>query len=109
MSNSTGNTFLALLTGVAIGAGIGILFAPDKGSKTREKMKDGFDDVKNELINKLDHASEELKGKFSTAKIDLEETYEELISNMSHKTEDIILFLEEKLAELKRQNAKLQK
>ena len=109
MSNSTENTFLALLTGVAMGAGIGILFAPDKGSKTREKMKDGFDDVKNELKNKYDHASEELKGKFSTAKNDLEETYEDLVSNMSHKTEDIILFLEEKLAELKRQNAKLQK
>lgn len=109
MSNSTGNTFLALLTGAAIGAGIGILFAPDKGSKTREKMKDGFDDVKNELKNKLDHASEEFKDKFSTAKIDLEETYEDLVSNMSHKTEDVISFLEEKLAELKRQNAKLQK
>ncbi|MFV8358287.1 YtxH domain-containing protein [Flavobacterium sp. XS1P32] len=109
MSNSTGNTFLALLTGAVIGAGIGILFAPDKGSKTREKMKDGFDDVKNELKNKLDHASEEFKDKFSTAKIDLEETYEELVSNMSHKTEDVISFLEEKLAELKRQNAKLQK
>jgi hypothetical protein len=31
-------------------------------------MKDGFDDVKNELKNKLDHASEEFKDKFSTAK-----------------------------------------
>ena len=109
MSNSTGNTFLALLIGAVIGAGIGILFAPDKGSKTREKMKDGFDDIKNELKNKLDHASEEFKDKFSTAKIDLEETYEDLVSNMSHKTEDVISFLEEKLAELKRQNAKLQK
>ena len=109
MSNSTGNTFLALLTGAVIGAGIGILFAPDKGSKTREKMKDGFDDIKNELKNKLDHASEEFKDKFSTAKIDLEETYDELVSNMSHKTEDVISFLEDKLAELKRQNAKLQK
>jgi gas vesicle protein len=109
MSNNTGNTILAVLTGAAIGAVIGILFAPDKGSKTREKMKDGFDDVKNDLKTKLDHASEELKDKFSTAKIDLEETYEELVSNMSHKTEDVISFLEEKLAELKRQNAKLQK
>jgi gas vesicle protein len=78
------------LTGAVIGAGIGILFA-DKGSKP-EKMKDGFDDVKNELKNKLDHASEEFKDKFSTAKIDLEETYDELVSNMSHKTEDVISF-----------------
>jgi gas vesicle protein len=109
MSNNTGNTLLALLTGAAIGAGIGILFAPDKGSKTRGKIKDGFDDAKNELKNKLDNASLELKDKFTSAKFDLEETYEELVSNMSHKTEDVISFLEEKLAELKRQNAKLQK
>ncbi|MDI5888994.1 MAG: YtxH domain-containing protein [Flavobacterium sp.] len=109
MSNNTGNTLLALLTGAAIGAGIGILFAPDKGSKTRGKIKDGFDDVKCELKNKLDNASLELKDKFTSAKFDLEETYEELVSNMSHKTEDVISFLEEKLAELKRQNAKLQK
>ena len=109
MSNNTGNTLLAILTGAAIGAGIGILFAPDKGSKTREKMKDGFEDVKNELKHKLDIASVELKDKFTVAKFDLEETYQELVSNMSHKTEDVISFLEEKLAELKRQNAKLQK
>ncbi|MFV8365582.1 YtxH domain-containing protein [Flavobacterium sp. XS1P27] len=109
MSNNTGNTLLALLTGAAIGAGIGILFAPDKGSKTRGKIKDGFDDAKNELKNKLDNASLELKDKFTSAKYDLEGTYEELVSNMSHKTEDVISFLEEKLAELKRQNAKLQK
>jgi gas vesicle protein len=60
--------------------------------QNQRKMKDGFDDVKNELKNKLDHASEEFKDKFSTAKIDLEETYDELVSNMSHKTEDVISF-----------------
>ena len=46
--------------------------------------------------------------KFSTSKNDLEETYEDLVSNMSHKTEDVISFLETKLADLKEQNAKLQ-
>ena len=40
MSNTSGNSLLALLTGALIGAGIGILYAPDKGSKTREKIKD---------------------------------------------------------------------
>ena len=47
MSNNAGNTLVAVLTGVAIGAGIGILFAPEKGSKTRKKIKEGFDDRMN--------------------------------------------------------------
>ena len=42
MSNSTGDTFLALLIGAAIGVGVGILFAPDKGTTTRQKIKDTF-------------------------------------------------------------------
>ena len=109
MSNNTGNTLLAVLSGAVIGAGLGILFAPDKGSKTREKIKDGFDDAKNDLKHKFENVSEELKSRFSKSKEDLEGTYEEMVSKMSHKTEDMILLLEKKLAELKEQNSKLQK
>ena len=39
MSSNTGNTLLALLTGAAIGAGIGILYAPEKGDVTRKKIQ----------------------------------------------------------------------
>jgi gas vesicle protein len=110
MSNNAGNTILALLTGAAIGAGIGILFAPDKGSRTREKFKDGYDEAKSNLRHKFEAASDELKSKFACEKkYDLQETYQDLISNVSHKTEDVISFLETKLADLKEQNAKLQK
>lgn len=109
MSNTTGNTLLAILTGVLIGAGIGILYAPDKGSKTRGKLKDGFDGAKNDFQNKLDFVSSQLGDQFTMAKFDLEETYEDLVSDMSHKTEEVISFLEEKLADLKIQNAKFQK
>ncbi|GIZ08052.1 YtxH domain-containing protein [Flavobacterium sp. UMI-01] len=109
MSNNTGNTLLALLTGAIIGAGVGILFAPDKGSKTRGKIKDGYKVAEKDLKKKIDHLSEEVKNKFTTAKIDLEGSYEDLLSKMSYKTEDIISFLEIKLAELKNKNAKLQK
>jgi gas vesicle protein len=109
MSNNTGNTLVALLGGVVIGAGIGILFAPAKGEKTREKLKDGYKDAKKDLNCKYEGLTSEMKQKLSIAKIDLEETYDDILSDMSHKTDDVISFLEIKLAELREQNAKLQK
>lgn len=98
MSNNVGNTLLAVVGGVAIGAAIGILFAPDKGDKTRKKIKDGYKDLEKDM-----------KSKLANAKVDFEDSYEDLLSNMSYKTEDVISFLETKLADLKAQNAKLQK
>lgn len=98
MSGRNSDSILALLAGAAIGVGLGILFAPDKGSKTREKIKTGFDDLKDEA-----------KEKFSGSKEELKEAVDNLLSKSSYKAEEAITFLEEKLAELKKQNAKLQK
>ncbi len=109
MSNTSGNSLLALLTGVLVGVGIGILFAPDKGTKTREKIIDGFQDAKDDLKHKLDEVTEQLKSKLTHSTDNLEDSFEDMVSNASHKTEDLISFLEQKLAELKEQNAKLQK
>jgi gas vesicle protein len=103
------NTIAAILAGAAIGAGIGILFAPDKGSKTRAKIKEGFDDATDNLKVCLSAGSDVLREKFTNAKENLDGTYGELLSNMSYKTEEVITFLESKLADLKAQNAKLQK
>ena len=109
MSTKNGNSILALLAGAAVGVGLGILFAPEKGSKTRDKIKDGFDDLKEQAKSKLNTLENEVKEKFSEKKDDLKATFENLLSDSSYKAEETITFLEEKLAELKKQNSKLQK
>jgi len=109
MSTKFENGILALLAGAAIGVGLGILFAPDKGTKTREKIKDGLDDLKDSAKSKWNSLETETKDKFSKTKADLKDTVNDLLSDSSYKAEETITFLEEKLAEIKKQNAKLQK
>src|SRR5690349_13554358 len=50
----TGKVLLGVLAGVAAGALIGILFAPEKGSKTRKKILDKGQDYADELKEKFD-------------------------------------------------------
>ncbi|WP_456313690.1 YtxH domain-containing protein [Pseudomonas shirazensis] len=108
MSNNS-NTIAAILAGAAVGAAIGILLAPDKGSKTRSKIKDGFDDAKGNFKDSFGATSDVLREKFAGATQNLDGTFNELLSNVSHKTDEVITFLESKLADLKEHNAKYQK
>ena len=48
MSNN-GNTVLGILAGTAIGATLGILFAPDKGSATRKKIAEQAESAKDQI------------------------------------------------------------
>ncbi|OYU81354.1 MAG: hypothetical protein CFE23_04465 [Flavobacterium sp. BFFFF1] len=105
MASDRGNTIIAVLAGAAIGAALGILFAPDKGANTRGKIKGGFDDKKDELKNKFDEFSEKVKSKFSATKADLESSFDHLVANVDDQTEDVIATLEKKLAELKQSAA----
>ena len=49
----SGKVVLGVLAGVAVGATLGILFAPDKGSATRKKISEKSDDYTEELEAKF--------------------------------------------------------
>lgn len=64
---STGKVLLGLLAGVAAGALLGILFAPDKGSVTRKKLTKKGDDFADEMKEKFDEFLENVSEKFEKA------------------------------------------
>lgn len=45
----SGKIILGALAGLAVGATLGILFAPDKGRKTRKKIIGGAKDLKDKM------------------------------------------------------------
>lgn len=102
MSNNTGNVIGALLAGAAVGIGVGMLLAPDKGSKTRQKIKDGFDSSKEEILEKLNDFVEGVKSKVEDVIPDLNEVLEKSVPSDNSAKEAMINLLEKKLEDLKK-------
>ena len=109
MANNNGNMLLALLTGAIIGTGIGILYAPEEGVKTRKKIKKKAIDVKHDNSEKVTHAKDDLTKTFKKKKDDFEHKLEDSITTMSYKADEILLNLEKKLEDLRKKNLELQK
>lgn len=68
--NDNGKIVTALLAGLAAGAVLGLLFAPDKGSETRDKISDSLSDLGDELKERADEQFgqlNDLKEKIVTA------------------------------------------
>ncbi|MDP3461507.1 MAG: YtxH domain-containing protein [Bacteroidales bacterium] len=57
---NSGKIILGTLAGVVIGAALGVLFAPDKGSNTRKKIIGKLEDFTNEMKNNLDDAMNDI-------------------------------------------------
>ena len=58
--NNTEKTIIAFATGAALGAALGILFAPAKGSKTRKRLKTEGQLVMDDLEEKIMQAKKKL-------------------------------------------------
>lgn len=113
MKNNNEKMVMALLAGAvigtAIGTGVGILFAPRKGSKTRRRLRHSVEGSTHDVSKWLKHSRDELTKTAYDNKKAFNRKLEDALSTMSHKAEDIIKALEDKLEDVKKKNAELQK
>jgi gas vesicle protein len=65
---SAGKILLGVLAGLAAGATLGILFAPDKGTTTRRKIKQKSDEYADQLVEKFNEFVESMTEKFESMK-----------------------------------------
>ena len=86
MSNNSGGSFFAFLMGIITGGLLGLLFAPEKGSSTRDKLSYKLDKYKNRLE---DLVSDIVEGK-ELVQNEAKSEGERIISDAKSKAEQLL-------------------
>lgn len=89
----TSKVIAGIITGIAVGASLGILFAPEKGEKTRKKIASGTKDAKDKLKESFDEFIETASEKYASIKEEggaiFESTKEDMKNAFNNKKEDL--------------------
>ena len=86
---SSGKVLLGVLAGLAAGALVGILFAPEKGSVTRKKMSKKTEDFTEGLKEKFNEFLDDISEKFEEVKEEVSDFAEQKKTKSESTKKDV--------------------
>jgi gas vesicle protein len=98
MSKNSNNALMAFLAGAAVGAILGVLYAPDKGSNTREKLAFRLDKYKKILEEYLDGL---VTGKESSLTSEAKSQGQKVVSEAKGKAERLLEDVDDLLEQIR--------
>jgi gas vesicle protein len=97
MSNKTTTTIIAFMAGAAVGAAVGVLFAPEEGKSTRDKLSYQLSRYREKITDMLQKLRNDANNGLNEAK----EEGQKVITDVTREAEEMLNTIDDLMSQIK--------